>query len=109
MVRAGPVQFPVVLRRGGRKKGGNTKLLPEIAKNGKKITGKCQRKTGNRKLQLNIRQRKNDRVGKKGNVKLVSRRVGNSLFRVQKQCHQALSTRVETDRQAVVCMRVGYM
>ena len=47
MVRAGPVQFPVVLRRGGRKKGGNTKLLPEIAKNGKKITGKCQRKTVN--------------------------------------------------------------
>ena len=34
----------VVLRRGSRKKGGNTKLLPEIAKNGGwgKITGKCQ-------------------------------------------------------------------
>jgi len=49
------------------------------------------------------------RVGKKGNVKLVSRRVGNSLFSVQKQCRQALSTRVETDRLEVVCTRVGYV
>ena len=39
---------------------------------GKKVTKNCNWK---------IRQRKNDRVGKKGNVKLASRRAGNSFLR----------------------------